>query len=221
MSLVKSLTAAVVLGAAASAATAAIVPTWRVNNIPTAATNADPNLNGAISVSLMVTLSGGSQYNVSGLNINQSTFGGAPFTVYNTPGAQFGSDNAPNPAFFAIFPQVEYDTYVTTTNGAAGSSAAIPGTYSGAPGPAVFGPDRVDVAWGATPNTGSNGTFEIARVTLKGPFIPGSTPVSGEVRDSLNPNTAVPVPAFPFAIPEPTTLGLAALGLGLMGLRRR
>jgi hypothetical protein len=208
--------------AVSTSAVAAIVPSWRVNTISASATAADPDLIGAHCVSLMVTLSGGSQYNVSGLNISPLTFGGLPVSIYNTPAGEFGSDFAPNPAFFAIFPQVEYDTYVTTTNGASGSAAAVPGTYSGAPGPAVFGPDRFDVSWGATPNTGTTGTFEIARITFRGlaNTIQPNVIVPGEVRSSDQPNVAVPLPPIPLPIPEPAELGVAVL-LGSVMMRRR
>jgi hypothetical protein len=214
----KPILLAVLSCAVCGVATAAILPSWRVNNIPTAATTGDPLLNGAVSVSLLITLSGGSQFNVAGVNINQGTFAG-PFSVYNIDTGELG--NFPPIPDFHIFPHWEFDTYVTTTNGASGAHPILTGTASGLPG-AVFGPDRFDVAWDAAPNTGSDGTFEIARITLLGAFAPGSTPIAGEVRDSLNPNTAVPLPNLPFVIPEPGTLTISLCMGGIaVSCRRR
>jgi hypothetical protein len=199
--------------AAAGPSFAAIVPSWRVSPIHPVAHNADTNLVGAVSVSLMVSLSGGSKFSLASLRFDQSTFGG-PFTVYNTPAAQFGSDHAPSPAFIPIFPQVEFDSYITTPLGAGGPAAFT----VNAP---IIGPDRFEVEWGASPPAGVDGTYEIARLTLRGPFVFGSTPLVGAVRDDLNPGLAIPVPNFPFAIPEPVSFGLIAVMILCTGARRR
>lgn len=218
MSFVKSLSAVVVLGAAASAATAGITPSWRVNPISAAAIAADPRLNGAISVSLLVNLSGASLFNVAGLIITQGDLPGAEFIQVDT---LFGpNDFRPSAALIGFAPAVEFDTYVHTTNDA--QSPAIPGPYVATGAAVLRSSTSFDVAWGALPNTGPlNGqNLEIARLTFRN-VVPGFTPVRGEVRAGDDPNTAVFLPPIPVAVPEPTTLGLAALGLGLISLRRR
>jgi hypothetical protein len=83
----------------------------------------------------------------------------------------------------------------------------------------------VDVAWGdstaGTQPAGSNGTFTIARLTVKvgtnGTFI-------GRVGSTLNPSNPV---SFTYVLggvavtPEPTSVALLGLGLGAVALRRR
>lgn len=204
------------VAAAASSASAAIVPSWRGNPISAAAIANDPALRGAVSISLMVTLSGASQFNVAGLDFSP-VLSGSGGTVYNNP---FGGSTAPSTALLAVFPALEYDTYVTGPDRA--GAISTPGKYSGA-GTADFGPGgSFNVAWGATPNSGSPGIFEIARLTfLNLAPLGGPIPVNGEVRSSDAPNTPVPVPSIPAEIiPEPTTLGIAACMAGALFLRR-
>lgn len=214
MSLVKSLSAVVVLGAAASAASAGITPRW-VDVTPASYPAGVPA--GARSFSLVVDLSGASLFNVAGLRLDQTDLPGVTF--YNDG---FGSDTTPNPAFLPVFPSLAFDTYVGTTAGFA-QAPSVPGRYEGAGGAIVGQNGEVNVAWGATPSTGPAGGqgLEIARLTLVGPLVAGETPVRGEVRASDATGVAVPLPPLPVAIPEPATLGLAAIGLGLVSLRRR
>lgn len=202
MSLVKSLSALAVLGVAASAANAGISARWVTIQ---GATNQPA---GATTYSLVVDLTGSSLFNVAGLQAilpaGSSYFNQVPF----------GTDTKPSAALIAVFPDLAFDTYVSTTNDA--QAPAIPGRYVG-PGAAIVGAGQeFNVAWGATPNTGPTGGtgLEIARLTVLGG---GAPAVNGEVRSSDDPNTAVAIPP----IPEPATLGLAALGLGLVSLRRR
>lgn len=186
---------------------AAIIPSWRINPIPIPPPS--PDLANAFSVSLMVELTGGSLFNVAGLDLNE-VFSRPYIDFYNqTP---FGSDTPPNSGLFPIFPDLAYDTYVGTTTNQAPS---VPG---GNPQPASVGQDgKFRVAWGATPNTGGLGPREIARITIidGGPAI-GLTSVpitAGLVTDSLNPNTHVPLPPIPTPaafVPEPGMLALIA-----------
>jgi hypothetical protein len=211
-----TLASALVLAAATSAASAAIIPSWRINPISPAAITANPQLANAMSVSLMVELTGGSLFNVGGLDLASVLPG---VTFFNQ--ANFGSDTRPNPSLFPLFPDVEFDSYVATT----GSQApAVPGKLNGI-GAADVGQSGFNVAWGATPNTGGTGLLEIARITMLGGT--GSAGVSsiplsnGLVADSLNPNVNVALPPIPnpFVIPEPMSFALA--GLGLLALRRK
>jgi hypothetical protein len=83
--------------------------------------------------------------------------------------------------------------------------------------------DLVDVAWGdtgAASNNATNGTYTIARLTVKvgsqGTFL-------GRVGSTLNPTQPV---SFTYilgggVIPEPTSVALLGLGLGAVALRRR
>lgn len=216
MSFVKSLSAVAVIGAAASAASAAIVPSWRVNPISSAAIAARPDLANAISVSLMVELTGGSLFNVAGVNVQTTgALAGASIVQVDT---LFGAnDFRPSAALIGFAPAVEFDSYVHTTD--ANATPAVPGKYQGTGAAELRSTSAFNVSWGATPNTGGSGLLEIARITFLG-AVPGFTAVPGEVRDNLNPNAAVALPPIPVAVPEPT-MGLALAGLGLLALRRK
>lgn len=225
----KSIAALVVIGAA-SAASAAIIPSWRINPISPAAVTANPALAGAVSVSLMVELTDGSLFNVAGLDLDQ-IFEDASGGSYqpNYFNQAFGSaNNKPNPGLVALFPDLAFDSYVATTNDA--SAAATPGRLNGT-GAAQVGDGAFNVAWGATPNTGGSGAgpLEIARITwlassglvagINTPVPgPGSQPVRGRVSgDSGGP---VALPPIPVGIPEPT-MGIALAGLALLAVRRK
>jgi hypothetical protein len=79
----------------------------------------------------------------------------------------------------------------------------------------------VDVAWGdvnaASQTAGSNGTFTIARLTVKvgstGTFI-------GRVGSTGAPSSPVSF-TYILGIPEPTSVALMGLGLGAVAMRRR
>lgn len=209
MQTIKSIAATVLAAACASTASAAIIPSWRVNTISPAAIAASPQLANAVSVSLMVELTNGSLFNAAGLDLAPLLFG---VTFYNQ--SVFGSDTAPNPLLFPIFPDLEFDSYVGTTTSQA---PAVPGKLNGTGAAQVGTGGQFNVAWGATPNTGGSGPREIARITVDylPPFV-FIPMMNGLVIDSLNPNTFVPLP--PIIIPEPACV--AALGLAVV-LKRR
>jgi hypothetical protein len=187
---------------------AAVIPTWRVNSITAAATNADPLLAGAVSVSLLITLSSGSQFNVAGLDLHGLTSQGV--RLYN---AGSGGE-PPDPSQIPPNPHYEFDTYVTSPTRRSVVTFAYTGQHA-----AEFGPERFNAAWGTIPADGSDGLHEIARVTLIGPLIPGVTSVAGGVRSNDEPNVGVAVPALPFAIvPEPM-MGGAWVAVALACLR--
>lgn len=203
---------------AVSTADAAISSRWRRNAITPAAIAARPQLAGAVSVSLVVTLTGGSLFNGAALSFSAKDVEVNGF--FNQ--SPFGSDAAPSPALFSLFPDLEFDTYVSTTDGQTpaifgrltGSGPALLGTTAG-----PFGPQEMNVAWAATPNTGPTGgvDLEIARVTYFATSFyttEFTVPVSGYVYDSINPNTNIFVPPFPnFQVPEPNCCGLIAASL--------
>lgn len=79
----------------------------------------------------------------------------------------------------------------------------------------------VDAAWGdvnaASQTAGSNGTFTIARLTVKA----GSTGTFlGRVGSTANPSNPVSF-TYVLGIPEPTSVALMGIGLGAVALRRR
>jgi hypothetical protein len=222
MSLVKSLSAVAVLGIAASSVSAAITPRWVQNEVPGTVLALPTVPDDLQSWSLVVDLTGASLYNVSNLKATLPVGG----TYYNHAA---GGNVKPNPVFVQLFPDLAFDTYVhtTTDGGPGGQDPVLPGRAF-EPGSPIVGTGRdVDVAWGATPNTGpAGGTgLEIARLSWSGSGVPVvhdgvvTSPANqvSAVFDSVNPNVGVPIPQ----LPEPTALGLAALGLGLVGLRRR
>jgi hypothetical protein len=210
MSLVKSLSAVTALGLAATAANAGISAAWVERTGP-----AQPA--GARTFSLVVSLTGSSLFNVAGFKLDQTDLPGMEVVQVDT--ILGPNDFKPTAGLITLTPAVEFDTYVTNTDG---TNPSIPGKYIGTGAAELRSTTAFNVAWGATPNTGPAGgaNLEIARISLRN-VLNGFTPVQGEVRSSDDPNTAVPLPPIPVAIPEPATLGLAAIGLGLVSLRRR
>lgn len=215
MTPLKALTV-ITLAAAASGADAAIIPSWRVNPIGPSAITVHPQLANALSVSLMVELTGGSLFNVAGLDLGSLMPG---MTFFNQPG--FGLDSRPNSGLFPIFPDLEFDSYVATTTSQA---PAIPGKLNGT-GAADVGQSGFNVAWGATPNTGGTGLLEIARITmLGGNSVVTTVPIplaNGLIADSLNPNVNAALPPLPVPVIIPEPLGFATAGFAFFVLRRK
>ncbi len=127
-----------------------------------------------------------------------------------------GSNTEPNPAFFASFPDLEWDTYAATPGGHA-RSASFAGTT-------VMDATTFDAVWFDSV-TGEAGTFRIARITLSTDAdgditgdaffaIPGETEPGKESLDDYyveNGNI----------LPEPATLAIIGLGGICVLLRRR
>jgi hypothetical protein len=159
----------------------------------------------------LVELTGGSLFNVAGLNLDDGVTGALP-------GARFYQNLHPGCSDIAapmqigpqpLPPAAVADTYVR------GPATDVPVT--------AFGPignfnlqvssgfnaigERFNVSWGSTPNSGGNGIFEIAHMTIVNAQ-PGFTPITlqfGRVRDSINPNVDVSIPPIPVTIPEPAS----------------
>lgn len=126
-----------------------------------------------------------------------------------------GSDVEPNPALFAAFPDVEWDTYVTTPGG----WAAPMGIASAPP---YMTDTSITASWFGTVNDGP-GIWKIARVTLSSD---AHGTIAGQSWD-VGPAPAVCCPPeFEFIImdgeivPEPATVALLALGAAAL-LRRK
>lgn len=199
------------------AASSEIIPHWHVEPISAAAIQENPALADATNVRLLVTLTGTSLFNVAGFDWDQHTYPGARF--FNHPA---GGDTGP--LWIPIYPALAYDTSVSTTNPA--QAPSVPGGYLG-PGPPNIGFNGdLNVAWGATPNTGPAGGVDlmIMNVTFLngGPLV--LVDVTGEVRSGDAPNVITPLPPMPVpagAVPEPAVaLPLCLIGVALRRSRR-
>ena len=145
-----------------------------------------------------------------------------------------GANTQPNPAFFAVFPSLQWDTFFTTPGGWPNTAGqgATPG-FAQPPAPTISR-NLVEAIWFDTVNTGG-GNWTIARLTLwsqnprdryeVGPL--GATGlgalvarVTGTTTHAVGGGTLVPFSLGIYQIPEPATLSLLALG-GLVGLIRR
>jgi hypothetical protein len=209
-------------------ARAAITPSWRVNPITPAAIQFNPSLANACSLSLVVSLTGESLFNVAGLKIDQTDLPGAQYFQHI-----FGDTWPTWPTFDpSQFPDLPYDTHVFTTqpqfSQPPGQLAGVPGRYVGT-GFALVGRDgEFNVAWGAMPATGPLGgtNLEIARITFlnAGAITELTMPILGEVRSSDAPTIAVEIPPMPLPaayVPEPVALSTLSAATIILWRRRK
>jgi hypothetical protein len=209
-------------GVMAGSASAALTATWVPVTISAAAKAADPTLNTMQSWSLRSTNTDG-HWASAGMRATLPAGG----VFYQTPATRGGGDSHPNPAFFAVFPEVEFDTYISSARNQAGANApAVLGAYPENDPPQSFGgatdpvPGRFSVSWGdpqATSGPGP-GTYEIARLTFPIGMIPTINPAGQPASQSsqVAPDQTIVIPP----IPEPASLGLLAAA-GLLAIRRR
>src|SRR5262245_41029033 len=123
----------------AAPASAAIIPSWRINPInQDAITNSGGLLQNALSISLMVELTGGSMFNVAALGIDGLfNFGSGQPAQWRYYQRVTGGSNVdfPDPSEFATTPALEFDTYVCTAASVSGDApAAVPGRLNGTGG---------------------------------------------------------------------------------------
>jgi hypothetical protein len=222
MRLGTAILAAAACGVMATSASAALTATWVPVTISQAAITADPTLATMQSWSLRATNTDG-HWASAGLRATLPAGG----VFYQTPPARGGGDSHPNPAFFPVFPEVEFDTYISSARNQAGANApAVLGAYPENDPPQSFGgatdavPGRFSVSWGdpqATSGPGP-GTYEIARLTFPVGMIPTINPAGQPASQTsqVSPDQTIVVPP----IPEPASLGLLAAA-GLLAIRRR
>ena len=209
---------AVACGATATSASAALSAFWTQNPISAAAITNDPVLASMQSWSLKVTHTDG-DWASAGL---RATLPAGSVYYHHS----LGGNTKPNPAFVALFPGLEFDTYVTSPldNGSTGAPAVI-GGHPASPTADFGGTTGVfSVSWGDLA-TNPPGTYEIARLTFPNGVIPtifreGNPPSLPNTSNTsqVNPDQTVFIPDI--AIPEPASLGLVAAA-GLLALRRR
>jgi hypothetical protein len=187
--------------------------------ISAAAKAADPTgfLNTATCWSLRVTNTDG-HWEQAGLRMTLP----AGSTFYNTVPGRAGQDTHPGVAFFAVFPDVEFDTYVSSPRNQFGTNApAIVGGFPDTLQPHSMGgasdplPGVLAVAWGdPAPTQGPGpGTYEICRFTFPLGVVPTIDPLSQTAQ--VNPTRTIFIPAD---IPEPAAAGL--LSVVALALRR-
>ena len=119
--------------------------------------------------------------------------------MYHHP---LGQNFEPSPARIALYPDLEWDTYVT-----------VPGGWPGQPsfaGPVTMDPMELHVSWFDAADTGA-GVWKVAQIVMTGN---ASGTLSGASYDR---ETSA---AFDYTIPEPTAIALLAGG-GLLALARR
>jgi hypothetical protein len=195
---------------ASTVASASITAFWRQNTITPAAISADPALANMQSWSLMTTTTG----NWIGAGMSVFLFPQGVGHVYYNP-AQ-GINTRPSSATVAAFPNVEFDTYVSSPGdqgGGVGAPAILGGHY-GSP-VADFGgiTGLFDVAWGDL-TADPPGTFEIARLTFPSNSIASVSPGGGTAQSTPDSTATIPT------IPEPSAGGVFVVA-GLLALRFR
>ena len=199
MSVTRTMSCAVLVCTLVSAlAHAELSAHWHFNPITAAAIAADSQLAGMQSWSLIVTHTSG---HWASAGVRAKLSGG--LTYYHTPPARGGGNAHPTPAMIANFPELEFDTYVSSSRNQQGANPpALLGAYvlSGPPslgGPEDDIPGEFSVSWGdihATSGPGP-GTYEILRLTFPQGVLPNFVPLGQATQ--INPDITVTVPAIP------------------------
>jgi hypothetical protein len=211
--------AAVFASTIASTTSAALSVSFRSNPITAVAIAADPVLANMQSWSILVTNTDG-HWASAGLRMTLPP----GHSFYQTPAARGGGDTHPNVAFDPHFPDLEFDTYVSSARNQTGQNApAILGPYPETQPPQSFGgptdpiPGTFSVSWGdpqATQGPGP-GTYEILRFTFPRTVTP-------DIYWQSQTSQVAPDQTIFIIIPEPPAAGAFILGAaGMLTVRRR
>ncbi|MHC5022942.1 MAG: PEP-CTERM sorting domain-containing protein [Planctomycetota bacterium] len=150
-----------------------------------------------------------------GAPMNISVNGG---TFYQTA---VGNDQAPNPAFFGVFPSLEFDTFVTI-----GKKTSVGDETALSPGWPGFGPSTLggtNLGWFVTPVAPQAVPDASGRVLLGQFGTADGLGISGTFLlqwDDPTGNTTQEIVSFEHNVPAPGALALLGVA-GLMGTRRR
>jgi hypothetical protein len=205
--------------AVAAASRAETVALWRHNPITPQAIASDPALAGMQSWSLIGTHATGF-WASAGLRAAL-----APgLTFYNTSPSRGGSETRPRPASVTMFPDLEFDTYVSAPFNQLGSNPpAILGPFPENQYPVSFGgptdplPGMFSASWGDPFGIQhSPGTYEYVRLTFPVSVLPEVLPQS--VVWFVAPDQMALIPT---TIPEPAAVAFALLLIVTPRLRQR
>lgn len=206
---------AVMAAAFAPAARGAVSATLVESPITPAAKTADASLNNFTTFDLRVIVTGMNAAGTLPADWTTADLRGLLTTgSYYVPAA--ANSNTPNPAFWGLAPNLEFDTFVSAPNFAAPN---VLGRFTppGGAGTETFSPTDVNVSYGDLANTG-NGTFTIARLTVSND---ASGVVTGNLYDTFGGSAPTPF-SIPIPVPEPAAVTLLALALvAPLGRRRR
>ena len=144
--------------------------------------------------------------------------------VYQHP---FPTDEGPvDPSYYATYPGVEFDTYLT--DGRLGAPSVIGGAADIGGGiDAQFDENGIDVAWYTTDSDNIGDELVLARITLSveaqgtWAFLAAAAPPGGpEVRET-DAGGHAPLIIDGCLVPEPATLTLLGIGIAMLRRRRR
>lgn len=126
-----------------------------------------------------------------------------------------GGNTQPNPHYFPYFPELQWDTFITTPEG--WPNTPTQGQPPGCAGLCTMTATQIDISYFDTPPNNGDGDWVVARISVE-PLGPAwqvklwgaQTTVKGQA-------TLYP---YSFTVPEPSGLLLLAASAGLAALRR-
>lgn len=140
----------------------------------------------------------------------KATLSGATF--YHHP---LGSNTQPDPALLVAFPALAWDTFVTCPDGWPNTLGQ--GLIPGFAGVQNFGATTTEATWFDTPPNGGDGTWVLARLTLKD--LAGAWTLKAEgAHSTIKGSMLIP---FSLTVPEPGGLAVLAFGAVVLARARR
>ena len=207
------------VGSTTSSASAALTAQFVQNTITQAAIAADPALANMQSWSLMATNTDG-HWASAGVRLTLP----AGYVFYQVPETRFGGNTRPSAGLLGLFPDLEFDTYVSSARNQFGlNPPAILGPYPENDPPLSFGgatdpvPGRFSVSWG-DPQAASGpgpGTYEILRITFPQSV---NTPVGFVLTSQVAPDQTI---GFEVPWPEPAAMSVFFVVLAVATARPR